>query len=87
MGLHIALSDSDSDDINGMDLSSELSVLREITPKGTDTALQALRYLNSLHSSCLNTEIACRIMLTGPGTVASEERSFSKLKIIESCGS
>jgi hypothetical protein len=48
MGLHIALSDGDSHDNNGVDLLSELRVLSEIIPEDTDTAFQALQYVKSL---------------------------------------
>jgi hypothetical protein len=68
--------DGDSHDINGMDLFSQLRVLWEIIPEGTDTALQALKYVKSLDGSFPNTQITYRITLTVPFMVASEERSF-----------
>ena len=40
-------------------------------------------YLNNLTAVCPNITIALRIMLTMPVTVASAERSFSKLKLIK----
>jgi hypothetical protein len=47
MDVHTALSDGDSHDISGVDLVSELRVLREIIPEGTDPTLQALQYIKS----------------------------------------
>jgi hypothetical protein len=67
------LSDGDSHNINSVALLSEFRVLGEIIPEGIDDALQASRYLKSLHDSFLKTETAYRIMLTVPITVASED--------------
>jgi hypothetical protein len=47
--------DGDSHDINGVDLFSELRVLREIVPEGTDTVLQALQCVKSPDASFPNT--------------------------------
>ncbi|XP_059669131.1 uncharacterized protein LOC132314265 [Cornus florida] len=55
-------------DIDGTELSLELQVLREALPKETKKAI----------------EIAYRVLLTIPVTVASAERNFSKLKLIKS---
>jgi hypothetical protein len=74
--LHIALSDGDSHDINGLDLFSELRVLREIILEGTDAAFQGLQYLKSPDTSFPNTETAYRILLTVPVTAASGEKFF-----------
>lgn len=52
--------------------------LGEFFPEGTSTALQALQFLKSL--AFPNIALADRILLTIPVTVASGERSFSKLK-------
>ena len=52
-------------------------------PKGTDTALKTLRFLKGIEGTFPNCEIALRLLLTIPVTVASGERSFSKLKIIK----
>lgn len=47
------------------------------------TTIDILKFLN--HVDCFpNTSIAYRILLTIPVTVASAERSFSKLKILKS---
>lgn len=72
-----------SQDINASDLFQELRVLRDIIPKGTDTALKTLRFLRGIEGTFPNSEIALRLLLTIPVTVASGERSFSKLKIIK----
>jgi hypothetical protein len=82
-GFAHCLSDGDSIDINSVDLFFGLRVLWEIIPESTDAALQAPQYIKLLDGSFPKTEVAKRIMLTVPVTVASRERSFSKLKIIE----
>lgn len=50
-----------------------------MTPKGTSSALQSLRFLRSIGQTFHNCEIAPGILLT----VASGERSFPKLKEIK----
>jgi hypothetical protein len=68
--------DGDPHDINGVDLFSKFEVLWKSVPEDMDTALQALKYVESLDGSFLNTEITYRIKLTVPVMVVSEERSF-----------
>ena len=70
-------------DIDGLDLSSELNVLKEILQIKDYTPIDILNYIKRL-DSFPNTCIAYRILLTIPVTVASAERSFSKLKLIKS---
>uniref|UniRef100_A0AAV2KYQ8 HAT C-terminal dimerisation domain-containing protein n=1 Tax=Knipowitschia caucasica TaxID=637954 RepID=A0AAV2KYQ8_KNICA len=70
-------------DLNALDLFVELRILREMIPKGATTALKTLRYLKSIEGTFPNCEIALRVLLTIPVTVASGERSFSKLKLIK----
>ncbi|VFQ87752.1 unnamed protein product [Cuscuta campestris] len=70
-------------DIDGSDLCIELKVLREKLPKeklGAGGILHLLKMMGSLP----NAFIAYRILLTNPITLASAERSFSKLKLIKS---
>lgn len=81
--LNDALSASESQDINAVDFFHELRILREIIPKGVTTALQTLRFIRRIEGTFPNCEIALRILLTIPITVASSERSFSKLKLIK----
>jgi hypothetical protein len=70
-------------DFDGLDLFSELKVLKEIIQIEEIAPIDILNYikrLNSFPNAC----IAYRILLTIPVTVASAERSFSKLKLIKS---
>ena len=71
-------------DINGKDLFSELQILKEGLPKETNKAIEVLNYLKEMDGCFPNAWIAYRILLTIPVTVASAERSFSKLKLIKS---
>ena len=70
-------------DINGLDLFSELKVLKEILQIKYYTPIDILNYIKRL-DSFPNTCIAYRIWLTIHVTIASTERSFSKLKLIKS---
>ena len=70
-------------DINGLDLYSELIVLKEVVQIDENTPINVLNYLKRL-DSFLNAYIAYRILLTIPITVASAKRSFLKLKLIKS---
>jgi hypothetical protein len=56
---------------------------REFVPESVRKAIQCLQYLWTIRDSFPNTAIAYRILLTVPVTVASAERSFSKLKLIK----
>ena len=73
-----------STDINAADLFTELRLLCVTVPKEATTALETLRYLKKRNGTFPNSEVALRILLTIPVTVASGERSFSKLKLIKS---
>ena len=70
-------------DIDGLDLFSELKVLKEILQIKDYTPIDILNYIKRL-DSFPNTCIAYRILLTIPVTVASAKRSFLKLKLIKS---
>ena len=70
-------------DIDGLDLFSELNVLKEILQIKYYTPIDILNYIKRL-DSFPNTCITYRILLTIPITIASTERSFSKLKLIKS---
>ena len=52
--------------------------------KGDQKAIEVLDYLKMMDSCFPNVWIAYRILLTIPITIASAERSFSKLKLIKS---
>jgi hypothetical protein len=83
--LESALTYQNSFDIDGLDLFSELKVLREViqTEENKNTPVDILNYIKKLESFP-NACIAYRILLTIPVTVASAERTFSKLKLIKS---
>ncbi|KAL9661282.1 hypothetical protein QQ045_026106 [Rhodiola kirilowii] len=77
------LENGHTSDINGEDLLNELELLQKHLPNELDSASAILNFLkraNCYPTSCL----AYRIMLTVPVSVASAERSFSKLKILKS---
>ena len=84
MNLEKMLTDGDVSDINGSDLFTELRYLKEIIPKYAKRALEVLNYLKQMDGCYPNAWIAYKILLTIPVTVASAERSFSKLKLIKS---
>ncbi|XP_043931498.1 zinc finger MYM-type protein 1-like [Protopterus annectens] len=78
------LTHNDSADIDAVELYEELKTLCHIMPKG----LSALDVLNVMKKRGLveifpQVVVALRILLTLPVTVASGERSFSKLKLIK----
>ena len=84
--LDLLLRSGTSRDINGVDLYSELLLFREFLNSNgikITTALEALNCIHKNAASFPNLCIALRILLTMPVTVASAERSFSKLKLIK----
>lgn len=84
--LQLGLTDEDHSDIEGFQLKQELLVLLSILPDDSaKSPLNALKYLsvNNLTENFPNVTIALRIALTLPVSVASGERSFSKLKLIK----
>ena len=63
---------------------SELKVLQVTLPDGFMSAPDILQFVTTI--DCYpNVSIAYRILLTVPVTVASAERSFSKLKLLRNC--
>ncbi|XP_048514984.1 zinc finger MYM-type protein 1-like [Athalia rosae] len=82
--LQITLTDEDHMDIDGIDLCDELINLALILP-ANQSPIEVLNDLvkNDLLSIVPNVVIALRILLSLPVSVASGERSFSKLKIIK----
>ena len=72
-------------DISGVDLANEIKTLPDL-PSGNMTALELLSFLceKNLEEIYPNLWIALRVAVTLPVTVASAERSFSKLKLIKS---
>ncbi|KAM6563376.1 hypothetical protein CsatB_023374 [Cannabis sativa] len=78
-----ALKHNEQSDIDGNELCVELKLLRQILPREIMRAIDILKFLKGV--DCFpNTIIAYRILLTIPVTVASAERSFSKLKLLKS---
>ena len=70
-------------DIDGLDLFSELKVLKEVLQINESSPINVLNYIKRL-KFFLNACITFRILLTIPVTVAFAKRSFSKLKLIKS---
>ncbi|XP_057770436.1 uncharacterized protein LOC130990225 [Salvia miltiorrhiza] len=78
-----ALRKGEVSDIHGHDLYIELKLFREMLPKEKMGARDLSIFLKRFN--CFpNVMIAYRILLTVPVTVASAERSFSKLKLLKS---
>ena len=70
-------------DIDGLDLFSELKVLKEVLQINENSPINVLNYIKRLEyfpNAC----ISFKILLTIPVTIASIKRSFSKLKLIKS---
>ncbi|XP_066375027.1 uncharacterized protein [Miscanthus floridulus] len=71
-------------DVELDDLFSELKVLQVTLPDQLMSASEILHFVKD--ADCYpNASIAYRILLTIPVTVASAERSFSKLKLLKNC--
>ncbi|XP_049789608.1 uncharacterized protein LOC126195146 [Schistocerca nitens] len=71
----------ESSDIHALELREELKMLSTLLKPGIGSK-ETLKFIGR-HNFCPNVNIALRILLTLPVTVASGERSFSKLKLIE----
>ena len=69
--------------IDGLDLFSELKILKEVLQINENSPINVLNYIKRLESFP-NACITFRILLTIHVTVAATERSFSKLKLIKS---
>lgn len=83
--LHMKLKDDarNETDIDGIDLFNEINALKlHFSENQSTDPHNLLNYLfkNDIISTFPNTAIARRILLTLPVSVASGERSFSKLK-------
>lgn len=79
-----ALRNGQNFDLHGEDLFNELTVLSPLIKPQTP-GIEVLEYIyaNRLEELFPNCIIALKILLTLPVTVASGERSFSKLKLIK----
>ena len=69
--------------IDGLNLFSELKILKEVLQINENSPINVLNYIKRLESFP-NACITFRILLTIHVTVAATERSFSKLKLIKS---
>ena len=81
----IWLTDTSGSDIDLKDLCSELQIFSIVVPDSASFSLEALRFIydHGLNTAVPNVAIALHITLTIPVTVASGQRSFSKLKLIK----
>ncbi|PWA44944.1 zinc finger MYM-type protein 1 [Artemisia annua] len=81
--LEAALKNGDRSDINANELYVELRSLNSYLPTENMRPVDVLNFLKQ--DDCYpNAIIAYRVLLTIPVTVASAERSFSKLKLLKS---
>jgi hypothetical protein len=81
--LEAALEKDGKSDIDANELYAELKFLQNFIPQENMGPLEILKYMKR-HNSFPNASIAYRVLLTIPVTVASAERSFSKLKLLKS---
>jgi hypothetical protein len=84
--LDLLLQKSTSRDFDGIDLYNEILLFQEFLKANNFSNLDALGALNKPNGNAAsfpNLCIALRILLTMSVTVASAERSFSKLKLIK----
>lgn len=82
--LWLTLSDGDHHDIDALELFEEIKIL-SLVYEGEDGVQSVLKYIahNNLKDVYPNVFVTLRIITTIPVTVASAERSFSKLKLIK----
>jgi len=80
--LQLFLTDRDSADINGIEMADELRVIIPMVESNL-SPIELLKFVINIGSFAPNLSIALRILLALPVTVASGERSFSKLKLIK----
>lgn len=83
--LQIKLSTDDHNDIDGLELFEEIKTLYLFNVPVSKTSGDILKFIfeKDLNEIFPNLVIALRILLTMPVSVASAERSFSKLKLIK----
>lgn len=81
--LEATLKRDEKSDIDANELYTELRFLQDFIPKENMGPLEILKFLKR-HDCFPNASIAYRILLTIPVTVASAERSISKLKLLKS---
>ena len=81
--LEAALKKDGKSDIGANDLFAELKFLQKFMPRENVGPIEVLKFIKR-HDCFPNASIAYRVLLTIPVTVASAERSFSKLKLLKS---
>ncbi|GJZ55028.1 zinc finger MYM-type protein 1 [Tanacetum coccineum] len=81
--LEAALKNSERSDVDANDLYMELRLLSNYLPNKNLGPVDILNFLKE-RDVFPNAMIAYRVLLTIPVTVASAERSFSKLKLLKS---
>jgi hypothetical protein len=82
--LAILLSIKETSDINAIELFEELKIFCQLAePNSSPNKNLELIYNKKLEEIYPNITISLRIVLTIPVTIASAERSFSKLKLIK----
>ncbi|KAK9920977.1 hypothetical protein M0R45_029511 [Rubus argutus] len=89
LNLEIVLKNGEDSDIDAKDLFMELQILQHMLPSEayeTDKPWTSIKIMEFTKKMDMfpNVMIAYRILLTIPVTVASAERSFSKLKLLKS---
>jgi len=85
MDLQLLLSENENVsnlDIDAIEMTDELVAISELL-KPNSTPLEVLQFIVNNKNFVPNVAVALRIILTMPVSVASGERSFSKLKIIK----
>ncbi|KAF8066158.1 hypothetical protein N665_1157s0005 [Sinapis alba] len=82
--LEDSLRHGEHSDIDGNDLFSEIKLFREILPEDIKKSDEVLNFLRRYKKGYPNIWIAYIVMFTIPVSVASAERSFSKLKLTKS---
>jgi hypothetical protein len=84
MNLEHFLSNNEAKDIEGHELCNEVQAIARRVPKNANPQ-DVLNFIisNDLKDCAPNLSVALRILLTLPVSVASGERSFSKLKLIK----
>ncbi|XP_020888411.1 zinc finger MYM-type protein 1-like [Arabidopsis lyrata subsp. lyrata] len=83
MNLEASLKHGMHSDVDGEDLFMKLKLLSEVLPKEITKPVEVLEFLKRMDGCYPNTWIVYRILLTVPISVASAERTFSKLKLIK----